>query len=219
MNYKKLRAKCRTLNVTINSAIATAITAVLQKDDGMEAIVPINTRSLLGFNHDKGAANFASSIRPFLTYCYDDDFWSNVIRVNNDINKAKNDVHKVLENLYSFLKLDENIFGVGYHARYGCFRDFDLVMTLRDALSLDSSKESFDISNIGKINFDNLPKDYKISNCYYIPNYTVACDCTFGSVSMNKIMSLTLSIPSTRISVEEGKEILEKVISYLVAYL
>lgn len=214
--YHKLKNRCRLYQVTINSALAAAIVATLGTEEGLDAIIPVNTRPLLGVNEQMGLANFASSIRTFLSYDYDMDFWDNVVAIHKELNEAREDTKKVLENLYSFMRLDADIYGIGYHTQYGLYKDEDMVKALRDILALDVQKRAFDFSNIGKLVLENANKDIPISGCYLIPNYTITCDYTFGAVSLENSLTLSLVYTVRRMSPDRAQEMMNQIVGYLV---
>ncbi len=213
--YRKLRGKCKELGVTVNSAIATAITASLQKNDGMDAIVAVDTRPIFGYADMRGIANYASCVQPKLSYDFNADFWDNVVKVHEWIKEERADKHKVLNTLYSFMLWNADMFGVGYHARYGLFTDREVLMELRNTLKLTSETDTFDISNIGNVEFDASSEDFVVRDCYFVSNLMPACACTFGVVTLNNILTISLGHKKNHVSTEAAKEIMEQVVARL----
>ena len=216
LEYYKLKQMCKMYNITINSAIMTALVSVIQSEEGIHAIIPVNTRPLLGYSEDKGLANFASSIRPFFKYQQEISFWDNAVAFHEIIQAFRNDVNKLLENLYSFMKLNENIFGMSYFAQYGMFKDLDLVMKLQDILGIDIRKKNVDFSNIGEMFIDGADENMIFSDCYSMSNHVPACECVVTAVSMNGDLTLSLGYSLRHISPDSAKNIMNTVIDKLL---
>lgn len=213
--FRNLRGKCKEMGVTINSAIATAIAATLQKGDGMDAIVAVDTRAIFDNVGKRGIANYASCVQPRLNYDFNIGFWENVVKTHDKIKQERADNHKVLNTLYSFMILNADMFGVGYHARYGLFRDMEVLMELRNTLGLTKETETFDISNIGKVEFYANSEDFVVRDCYFVSNPMPACACTFGIVTLNNLLTISLGHKQNLVSTQEAKNILEQIITWL----
>lgn len=214
--YRNLKGKCKELGVTVNSALTTAMAAALQKGESVDAIVAVNTRPF--FNHEDkiGLANYASCIQPSIQYDKSIGFWENVIAVDEKIKEERLNKTKVLNTLYTFMLWGADVFGVGYYARYGLFRDMEVLMELRKTLGLNSEADTFDISNIGNVEYAANSEDFVVRDCYFVPNLMPACACTFGVVSLDKVITLSLGYKKNLVSDEQAKTILHEAVSYLV---
>lgn len=214
--FRNLKGKCKELGVTINSALTTAMAAALQNNTGVEAIISMDTRSVFNHENNKGLANYASCIQTSINYDNSINFWDNVVIQDKRIKTEKTKTSKVLNTLYTFLLWGADVFGVGYYARYGMFRDMEVLMELRKALGLTTDTETFDISNIGSVDFTANCEDFVIKDCYFIPNPMPACASTFGVSSLDNVLTISLVHKKNIVSSEQAKKILHNVISYLV---
>jgi NRPS condensation-like uncharacterized protein len=178
--FRNLKGKCKELGVTINSALTTAMAAALQNNKGVDAIISLDTRSIFNHENKKGLANYASCIQTNIDYDKSIGFWDNVTKFDKQIKEERFQTTKVLNTLYTFLLWGADIFGVGYYARYGMYKDMETLMELRKTLRLTSDTDTFEISNIGTIDFAANCEDFVIRDCYFIPNPMPACACTFG---------------------------------------
>ena len=214
--YRKLVEKCKSLNVTVNSALTTAMAAALQKEDSIDAIIAVNTRPMINPEDKMGLANYASCIQPTIKYDETIGFWENVIKVDKEVKSERANTTKMFNTLYTFLLWGADVFGVGYYARYGMFRDMEVLGELRKTLGLNSEAETFDISNIGKVVYTANSKDFVVRDCYIVPNLMPACACTFGVVSLENAITISLGYKKNHVSDEQAKKITHKVVSSLV---
>lgn len=213
--FRSLLGKCKRYGVTVNSALTTAIAASVQKTDCVDAIIAVNTRPILNPEDNMGLANYASCIQPTIRYDHSIGFWDNVVIVNDQIKAARANVPKMLNTLHTFMLWGADVFGVGYFARYGMFRDMDVLMELRRTLGLNSEADTFDISNIGGLQFTSNSEDFVVRDCYFIPNLVTACACTFGVTSLENTIAISLGYKKNLVSDEQAREITHKVVSYL----
>lgn len=214
--YRNLRGKCKELGVTVNSALTTAMVAALQKKDKIDAIISVDTRAVFNHEDKKGLANYASCIQPTLEYDNTLGFWENVIIADAKIKAERFNKTKVFNKLYTFMLWGADDFGVGYYARYGLFKDMEVLMELRKTLGLNSDADTFDISNIGNVEYAANSEDFVIRDCYFVPNLMPATACTFGVVSLGNVITLSLLHKQNLVSNEQAKAILHEVVSLLV---
>jgi len=214
--YRNLKGKCKELGVTVNSALTTAMAAALQKKESVDAIVAVNTRPLLNHEDKIGLANYASCIQPTIHYDNSIGFWDNVIAVDEKIKAERSNTTKMLNTLYTFMLWGADVFGVGYYARYGLFRDMEVLMELRKTLGLNNEADTFDISNIGSVEYAANSEDFVVRDCYFVPNLMPACACTFGVVSLGNVITISLGYKKNLVSDTEAKKITHEVVSYLV---
>ena len=218
-SYRNLKGKCKELGVTINSALTTAMAAALQKEGSVDAIIAVNTRPLLNHEDKMGLGNYASCIQPTIQYDNSIGFWENVAIVDEKIKAERTNTTKVLNTLYTFMLWGADVFGVGYYARYGLFRDMEVLMELRKTLGLNNEADTFDISNIGNVEFVANSEDFVVRDCYFIPNLMPACACTFGVASHENVMTISLGYKNNLVSDEQAKKITHEVVSYLVRHM
>lgn len=211
--YRGLRQQCERIHITMNSAIATALAAV--SDEGTELLIPVNTRPLLGISEESGMTNLASSIRILPQYQQQLGFWENAAVIHRQLCEARSDTAKVLGNLYPFLSLDENLFGIGYYAQYGMYREQNLITAFCSLLNLNAGQRTLDISNIGKMQTEEFAGKVRLRDCYMIPNLPITCDAAFGAVSMEHVLTLTLGYTVRRMSVERAENTLQRIVDFL----
>lgn len=214
--YRNLKGKCKELGVTVNSALTTAMAAALQKGESVDAIVAVNTRPLLNRDEQNGLGNYASCVQPAIQYDHSLGFWENVMVVDKKIKEERRNKTKMLNTLYTFMLWGADVFGVGYYARYGLFRDMEVLMELRKTLGLSSDADTFDISNIGCVEYVANSEDFVVRDCYFVPNIMPACGCTFGVASLDNVMTVSLGYKKNLVSDEQAKQILHETVSYLV---
>ena len=214
--FRNLKGKCKELGVTINSALTTAMAAALQNNKGVDAIISLDTRSIFNHENKKGLANYASCIQTNIDYDKSIGFWDNVTKFDKQIKEERFQTTKVLNTLYTFLLWGADIFGVGYYARYGMYKDMETLMELRKTLRLTSDTDTFEISNIGTIDFAANCEDFVIRDCYFIPNPMPACACTFGVTSLSHVLTVSLVHKKSIVSTEQAKNFLHEIVSYLV---
>ena len=214
--FRNLKGKCKELSVTINSALTTAMTAALQNNKGVDAIISLDTRPIFNHENKKGLANYASCIQTNIDYDSSIGFWDNVAIIDKKIKEERFKTTKILNTLYTFLLWGADIFGVGYYARYGMYRDMETLMELRKTLGLTSDTDTFEISNIGTVDFAANCEDFVIRDCYFIPNPMPACACTFGVTSLGNVLTASLVHKKSLVSTEQAKSFLHEVMSYLV---
>lgn len=214
-DYRKLRGKCTETGVTVNAALTTAIAAALQKTDSIRAIVAVNLRPTLDLEVNKGIGNLSSCINNVLHYNNEVDFWENVDAVHEWVKKERTDKESVMRVTHTFMELDANVFGASYFARYGMYRDVEVLIPLKTALSM-GPEDVFDVSNLGKVEFEAACEDFNVRSCYFVPNLTISCDCTFGVVSLNNALTITLAHKPNVVSETEAKRILDQVVMYLM---
>ena len=213
--YHNLRSKCKELGVTVNSALTTAMAAAMQKGDSIDAIVSVDTRPLFGYQKEDGIANFASCVQPNIHYDSTIGFWENVAAVDKQVKEERLNKQKMLNTLYTFMLWGADAFGVGYYARYGMFRDMEVLMELRKTLGLNSEAETFEISNIGNVEMAVNSEDFVVRDCYFAPNLMPACACTFGVVSLGDTLTISLGYKKKFVPDETAQQIMEDVVSYL----
>ncbi len=217
--YRNLKYKCKELGVTLNSALTTAMAAALQKEDRVDAIVAVNTRPFFHHEDTMGLANYASCVQPTIRYDHSIGFWENVIAVDEQIKAERANVPKVLNTLYTFMLWGADVFGVGYYARYGLFRDMEVLMELRKTLGLTNEADTFAASNIGNVEYAANSDDFVVKNCYLIPNLMPACACTFGVATLGNVITVSLGYKKNLVSDEQAKKITHDVVSYLARSL
>lgn len=215
--YHNFRNKCKELGVTVNSALTTAIAAAMQKGESIDAIVSVDTRPLFGYQKEDGLANFASCVQPTLQYDSAIGFWENVVIVDKKVKQERLNKQKMLNTLYTFMLWGADAFGVGYYARYGMFRDMEVLMELRKTLGLNSEAETFEVSNIGNIEMAANATGMVVRDCYFAPNLMPACACTFGVVSLGETLTISLGYKKKFVSDETAQKIMDDVIAYLKA--
>ena len=214
-DYHNLRNKCKELGVTVNSALTTAMTAAMQKGESIDAIVSVDTRPLFGYEKEAGIANFASCVQPTIEYNSSIGFWENVAIVNKKVKQERLNKQRMLNTLYTFMLWGADAFGVGYYARYGMFRDMEVLMELRKTLGLNSEAETFEVSNIGNIEMAANATGLVVRDCYFAPNLMPACACTFGVVSLGEMLTISLGYKKKFVSDETAQKIMDDVIAYL----
>jgi len=166
-----------------------------------------------------GLANYASCIQPTIQYDNSIGFWDNVTIVDEKIKAERSNTTKVLNTLYTFMLWGADVFGVGYYARYGLFKDMEVLMELRKTLGLNNEADTFDISNIGNVEFAANSEDFVVRDCYFIPNLMPACACTFGVASHENVMTISLGYKKNLVSDEQAKKITHDTVSYLVRHM
>lgn len=211
--FENLKAKCKTHGVTLNSALTVAMAAALQKGEKIDTIIAVNTRPLFNYK-EKGLANFASCIQSTVKYDSSIDFWENVINIDKEIKVEKDNKKKMLNTLYTFMLWGADVFGVGYYARYGMFRDMEVLTELRKTLGLNAEADTFDISNIGSAEFELSSRNITLKDCYFIPNLMPACACTFGVVSLSDTLTISLGFKKNLVTQQLAEEIIDKVTAY-----
>ena len=211
---KKLKKKCKELGVTINSVLTTAMVAVLQENGGIESVIAVNARNVLGVSDDKSVSNYSSCLKPYLSYDETVDFWTNVKNIDSKIKELRNDNAQVLETLHTFMELDADILGAAYHARCGLYRDIDMLKSIKSALG--TSDNSFDISNIGEISFENNMRNKRaIKDCYFSPNLATTCNYAFGVMSVNNSLTISLGYKNKIIQQEQAEKAMDSIVKYL----
>lgn len=213
--YRSLLGKCKRYCVTVNSALTTAMAAAMQEKDSVDAIIAVNTRPIVNPEDNMGLANYASCIQPTISYDPTISFWDNVVKVNRQIKEARADAPKVLNTLHTFMLWGADVYGVGYFARYGMFRDMEVLMELRRTLGLNNEADTFDLSNIGSVQFAANSEDFVVRDCYFVPNPMPACACTFGASTLGNTISISLVYKKNHVSDEKAKELTHKVVTYL----
>ena len=217
--FLKLREKCKELGVTISAAISTAIAGAMLQGDAIEAIISVDTRSLFGREKEEGLANYASCIKPLLQYDRSIDFWDNVVITDRCIKEKRNHPEEMLETLYTFMLLSADAFGAAYYARYGMFRDMEVLGMMRNALSLSYGSENFELSNIRNISFEAVAGDMVVRDAYFIPNLMPACNCTFGVTSLRDVLTISLGYKLNAVTENRAWEIINAVYESLTTSL
>ncbi len=217
--YLKLREKCKETGVTITSAICTAITAAMLQGDKIEAIISADTRGFFQRDEEEGLGNYASCIKPFLQYDRSLGFWENVEIVDKCIKEKRMNKTEILDTLYTFMLLSADAFGAAYHARYGLFRDMEVLGMMRTALSLSYGSENFEMSNIRDVSFKANSEDFVIRDAYFIPNLMPACNCTFGVTSLRDVLTISLGHKLNAVSESKAREIINTVYDSLTGAL
>ena len=214
--FRNLKGKCKELGVTVNSALTTAMAAALHSNNGIDAIISMDTRSIFNHENNKGLANYASCIQTNIKYDDSIGFWDNVVIEDKRIKTERTKTSKILNTLYTFLLWGADVFGVGYYARYGMFKNMEVLMELRKTLGLTSDTNTFEISNIGSVDFTANCEDFVIKDCYFIPNPMPACACSFGVSSLGNVLTISLVHKKGIVPSDKAKEILHDVMSFLV---
>lgn len=214
--YRNLKGKCKEMGVTVNSALTTAMVAALQKAENVDVIISVDTRTIFGHEEKKGLGNYASCIQPTLKYDNTIGFWENVVIVDERIKEERKNKTKMMNTLYTFMLWGADVFGVGYYARYGLFRDVEVLMQLRKTLGLNSDADTFDLSNIGRVEYAANSEDFVVRDCYFVPNLMPATACTFGVASLDNVITISLEHKKKLVPDEQARAILHEVVSYLV---
>ncbi len=217
--FLKLREKCKELGVTIGAAISTAIAGAMLQGDAIEAIISVDTRAIFGERAGEGMANYASCIKPLLRYDRSLEFWDNVVIIDRCIKEKRMYTEEVLETLYTFMLLSADAFGAAYYARYGLFRDMEVLGMMRNALSLSYGSENFEMSNIKNISFEAAAEDFVVRDAYFIPNLMPACNCTFGVTSLRDVLTISLGHKLNAVSESKAREIINTVYDSLTMSL
>ena len=217
--FLKLREKCKELGVTISAAISTAIAGAMLQGDTIEAIISVDTRSLFDRENEEEMANYASCIKPQLQYDSTIGFWDNVVITDRCIKERRTHTEEVLDTLYTFMLLSADAFGAAYYARYGLFRDMEVLGMMRNALSLSYGSENFELSNLRAISFAAGSEDFVVRDAYFIPNLMPACNCTFGVTSLRDVLTISLGHKLNAVSEEKAREIINKVYDSLTMSL
>jgi len=215
--FQKLKARCKEFGVTVNSVLTTAMAAAMQKGDSIDAIVSVDTRPLFNYPKEAGLANFASCVQPSLQFDRSIDFWENVVIVDKKIKQERQNKQKMLNTLYTFMLWGADAFGVGYYARYGMFRDMEVLMELRKTLGLNSEAETFEISNLGNVEYRACSHGLIVKDVYFSPNLMPACACTFGVVTLDDALTISLGYKKKFVPDEEAFKIMEDVYAYLTS--
>lgn len=209
--FLKLRKQCKEHGVTVNSVLAAAILAGVQAEDAINTLIPVNARPVLEIENDAGLANLASSVNLKLCYESSSDFWTNVTRVHEIMYKARTDSTVSMERLYTFMRLNEEVFGAGYYAQYGMYKKQDMLETLREVLLPDMQRKTLDFSNIGAMPYETEEGSVRVRECYVLPNFTVTCDWMFAVVSLEDVLTVSFVYSSRRISGNAAEEIMNRV--------
>ena len=219
--YRKLKGKCKELNVTLNSALSTAIACVLQDNKEIDALIAADTRDLFRMSGKKGLANCASCVKPTIKYDKSIDFWDNVKIVDTQVKEERANIEKLMSTFQILMLLKGDILASGYFAQYGLYYDKEVISALMGALSLGSDIESFDVSNIGIANFETNSEDFKLRHCCYIPNITMTCDCTFGAVTMDGTLDISLAYKANNLKNKEQDAVvlIDSVIKTLINFI
>ena len=217
--FLKLREKCKELGVTISAAISTAIAGAMLQGEEIEAIISADTRGFFELKEYDGMGNFASCIKPVLRYDRSIDFWDNVMITDACIKEKRMQNEEVLDTLYTFMLLSADAFGAAYYARYGLFRDMEVLGMMRTALSLSYGSENFEMSNIRDVSFRAASEDFVIRDAYFIPNLMPACNCTFGVTSLRDVLTISLGHKLNAVSENKAREIINKVYESLTGAL
>lgn len=217
--FLKLREKCKELGVTISAAISTAIAGAMLQGETIEAIISVDTRSFFERGNEEEMANYASCIKPLLHYDRSIGFWENVEITDRCIKEKRNHTEELFETLYTFMLLSADAFGAAYYARYGMFRDMEVLGMMRNALSLSYGSENFELSNIRNISFEEVAGDMVVRDAYFIPNLMPACNCTFGVTSLRDVLTISLGHKLNAVSEEKAREIINAVYDSLTMSL
>lgn len=217
--FLKLREKCKEQGVTIGAAISTAIAGAMLQGEEIEAIISADTRGFFDLKGKDGMGNFASCIKPLLRYDRNIDFWENVAITDACIKEKRMQTEEVLDTLYTFMLLSADAFGAAYYARYGLFRDMEVLGMMRTALSLSYGSENFEMSNIRDVSFRAASEDFVIRDAYFIPNLMPACNCTFGVTSLRDVLTISLGHKLNAVSESKAREIMNEVYDSLTGAL
>ncbi len=217
--FLKLREKCKELGVTISAAISTAIADAMLQGEAIEAIISVDTRRFFERGNEEEMANYASCIKPILHYDRSIGFWENVEITDRCIKEKRNHTEELFETLYTFMLLSADAFGAAYYARYGMFRDMEVLGMMRNALSLSYGSENFELSNIRNISFEEVAGDMVVRDAYFIPNLMPACNCTFGVTSLRDVLTISLGHKLNAVSEEKAREIINAVYDSLTMSL
>lgn len=217
--FLKLREKCKELGVTIGAAVSTAIAGAMLQGDAIEAIISVDTRNLFGSMKEDELANYASCIKPLLSYDRSLGFWDNVVIIDRCIKEKRTHTEEMLATLYTFMLLSADAFGAAYYARYGMFRDMEVLGMMRNALSLSYGSENFELSNLKNISFEEAAGDIVVRDAYFIPNLMPACNCTFGVTSLKDVLTLSLGHKPNAVSENRAWEIINAVYDSLTMSL
>ena len=214
-DFIAFRKKCKECGVTVNSALVAAVLTELQTDEVINTIIPVNARPYLDIIDEEGLANLASALNICLQYKTNLGFWENVSLIHNSIYAARLSVEESMERLYTFMRLDEDVLGAGYHAQYGMYNNQSMMTRLQDVLKMDAKKRTLDLSNIGELQLDNEYGKVHVSDCYVIPNFTVNCDWMFAFVSLENTLGISFMYSSRRISCKLAEEMMGRIIRRL----
>ncbi len=217
--FLKLKEKCKELGVTITAAISTAIAGAMVQGKEIEAILSADTRGYFDLKEKDGMGNFASCIKPILQYDRSLEFWDNVVITDGIIKEKRMRKEEVLDTLYTFMLLSADAFGAAYYARYGLFRDMEVLGMMRNALSLSYGSENFELSNIREVSFKAAAEDFVIRDAYFIPNLMPACNCTFGVTSLRDVLTISLGHKLNAVSENKAREIINEVYESLTGAL
>lgn len=210
---RRLKGTCKEHNVTMNSAITTAILAEVQGPQGAQAIVAANTRPLFGMDSCVGFANFASALNAYFVYDERYDFWENARAVDSVLADIKQNKAQLLETLYAFLSLNEDIFAASYLAKYGMYMDMEILMAMMDALNVGNTADAFSVSNLGLADFECASENFQITDCCFIPNMDLGTDYKFGVISIENCLSIVLSYSSKKINEQQACRILRNIVN------
>lgn len=216
-SFDFLRTACSEHGITVTAALTTAMVAALQEtkncDSGMSSVIAVSCRDMLGYGNDKSLTNFSSCITPHLKYDNSIPFWSNAKLLDTRIKDIRRDKAKVLETYHSFLEMGADLFGAALHARCGIYRDFEMLKLLKNALSAQDN--SFDISNLGKTEFECQKENVTIRDCYFAPNLATACDYAFGVMTVNNELTISVGYKDKSISKETIEAVLKRILDYI----
>lgn len=216
--FLKLREKCKEHGVTVTAAVCTAIAGAMLQGDSIEAIISADTRAYFE-KADAALANYASCIKPLLHYDHTLDFWENVEITGRCIKEKIKNTGAMMETLHTFMLLSADAFGAAYYARYGLFRDIEVLGMMRSALSLSYGAENFELSNLRDISFEDVAGDMVVRDAYIIPNLMPACNHTFGVISSNDLLTISLGYKPNAVSESKAREIINAVYESLTGSL
>ncbi len=179
--------QCKKHNITVNSAIATAILAcrdiIDKNNDNHNYLVPVNLRRYLGEKAQNSISCYAGSID--IKYAYDPlkSYWENAEIFNNKFNKALNnnlDIEKI--KAISYLPnglLEASILSQRFQTFPEVFNGFSYYnkLTSKNIASLIAKKSikespSFTITNLGAPNILTEFENFKLENIVIYPSYT-----------------------------------------------
>lgn len=178
--FKRL---CRKHQVSVNSAIITAISKEIEETKKVSIVVEARPKDY------KGMGNFAGSIVITIGYDKEQDFWENAKYIHNQIHsQISNRMNSMFSLVFRGL-IDDNFQDAINFDLAGCF-DSQVVKEYNELYGLKKSNVPFVISNLGVAKIKKNYGRFKVEKIDFVSPLIPGMDGNLGIITVNDTMVL-----------------------------
>jgi NRPS condensation-like uncharacterized protein len=217
-NTRKLVAKCRKENVTVNSALWAAFLSAQHRVQGNkpafrnQAGMAVSTRNKLKVPVGENLGFYASSLSLKLKVYHEASFWDYARQVHKAIRKEldKTDIFRMLVTEV----LPPTLLDSFYFCKYDGF-DNSLSRKMLKQLKWDKTSFGYSITNVGRVNIDTEYGRRKLEAVYGPLLYSDVNEKVVGITTVGGILTFSMSCNADNVSSEAVENIRKQVMQII----